>query len=687
MTTTPPRAVLSEQLESKIASRRVRSALFLTYTFDPGFFEQEILPALFDRAFSHEPAVRLIQLEEELRDRVDHVAVYYDHGALEPGATSARLDARRIPMRWPTGYFHPKVVLLLLEAPPGADEKDASPKRSLLVGIASANLTRAGWWENVEVALFEEIGQHEVSSLRSDLLELLRKVRSAAPSGTDHAALESIRSFVLGLSEPAYRSAGGVLHTRIWAGQLASATRKRAPLIDFLTGLVTPPPRLRLEVISPFVEEGEESGPLRDLIEAFEPEETRIFLPRGPDGEPRVSRATYNRIRALPGVEWATLPADLLRSGTAEQAAPRSVHAKVYRFFAARPKFELIFLGSVNLTGAAHSQGGNLEAGILLDLQPDRAPDWWLESAGGVPKRFPEAAELDEPRAGPGSALALTFHWDSGKAEALWNGSGPSPRLHLDAQGAPLFDLTALSPETPAKLTEEQAAELRRVLAFTSFLTVRIDGEDDAVILVQEEGMAAKPSILLNLSVAEILRYWAELNDTQKAALLEEHYGRLVPSLSALMPKATLGALDRESIFDTFAGIFHAFGTLERDVWRALEDGREKEAVYRILGRKHDSLPHLVERVLGADSQLDDVERYVLLLCARQLLDRLKREDPAGFAQAHRRELAELGDRVGEVAATRAALAGRIGAEGEALLDWYERWFLQRATPKAEARP
>jgi hypothetical protein len=153
------------------------------------------------------------------------------------------------------------------------------------------------------------------------------------------------------------------------------------------------------------------------------------------------------------------------------------------------------------------------------------------------------------------------------------------------------------------------------------------------------------------------------------------------------MPKAPLGLLEKRSIFDSFAGIFHAFGTLERDVWSALAAGREKEAVYRILGRKHDSLPHLVERVLGDDSQLDEVERYVLLLCARQLLDRLEREDPSGFASRNRRELAELDGRIAGVASTRAALAGRIGPEGEALLAWYERWFLRRATPKVEAGP
>ena len=114
------------------------------------------------------------------------------------------------------------------------------------------------------------------------------------------AALESIRAYLKPLSEPAYRSTGGVLHPRLWSGQDPSDGRGRATFAEFLSALVVLPRRPRLEVISPFVEEGEETGPLLDLIEALQPEEVRILLPRDAEGAPRVSRATYDRIRALP---------------------------------------------------------------------------------------------------------------------------------------------------------------------------------------------------------------------------------------------------------------------------------------------------------------------------------------------------------------------------------------------------
>lgn len=39
-----PRAVLSEHFQERMKGRRLRSAVFLTFQFDPGFFEQEVLP-------------------------------------------------------------------------------------------------------------------------------------------------------------------------------------------------------------------------------------------------------------------------------------------------------------------------------------------------------------------------------------------------------------------------------------------------------------------------------------------------------------------------------------------------------------------------------------------------------------------------------------------------------------------
>jgi len=673
-----PRAVLSEQFQQVMEGRVLKTGVFLTFRFDPGFFEQEVLPVFLDAPLSHDPNVRLIQLEDAIRDEVDHLAVYYDPGAIEPQEASAKLDVRRIPVRWSTGYFHPKNVLLLVED--AKDNEDGLREQRLLVGTLSANLTRAGWWENVEVCHVEEIAEGEKSSLRADLLKLVSRIRSASPREEEHLALEAIRRFVLRVDDRKHKTAGGVLHPRLYTGT-ADDSDAREGVPDFLKKRLLPTDlSLNLEVISPYFDDTADAGPLVKLIERFQPREVRVFLPRGPDGKALCKGAYYDAVRKLEGTAWGKLPADLLKSGPAEGAAPRTVHAKVYRFFCARPMFEALFVGSVNLTNAAHKEGGNFETGVLIQPELKRAPDWWLSVDGSRPKEFIEEGESESPGQGPGRALTLRYSWDTGEGATLWAGSGRSPALRIEAQGSPLFDLTGLPPDAWKPLAPEQAEELARVLGSTSLLTVKIEGAEDATILVQEEGMAHKPSILLTLSVADILRCWASLTPEQKAVLLEERYLELAGATSGLLAPGPLGPAPTSGIFEAFAGIFHAFGSLERDVRKALTDKRDKEAVYRLFGKKYDSLPRLLDRVLTEEKDSDPVNRYVMLLCARQLLKQVEQAFPE-FRTQHGAEFHDVEARLGASDQVRASLSFASPQERDEFLDWFEAWFLRRAEP------
>lgn len=44
-----PHAVLSEKLEELIDGRRLVAAVFITFRFDPEFFEQQVLPVFLVR--------------------------------------------------------------------------------------------------------------------------------------------------------------------------------------------------------------------------------------------------------------------------------------------------------------------------------------------------------------------------------------------------------------------------------------------------------------------------------------------------------------------------------------------------------------------------------------------------------------------------------------------------------------
>ena len=49
-------------------------------------------------------------------------------------------------------------------------------------------------------------------------------------------------------------------------------------------------------------------------------------------------------------------------------------------------------------------------------------------------------------------------------------------------------------------------------------------------------------------------------------------------------------------------------------------DLNEREAIYRLFGRKYDSLGSLLDRITGESGDGDPVDTYVMVLCARQSL-------------------------------------------------------------------
>ena len=128
--------------------------------------------------------MRLIQMEDAMRS-LDDIAVYYDRTALSQDAQPAQLDYRRIDVRRATGAFHPKLILLLVENHADDHEENTAPADlSLIVASLSANLTRAGWWENVETGHIEEILNRDYhnsrTSFRNDILTMIQRLKRVA---------------------------------------------------------------------------------------------------------------------------------------------------------------------------------------------------------------------------------------------------------------------------------------------------------------------------------------------------------------------------------------------------------------------------------------------------------------------------------------------------------------------------
>jgi hypothetical protein len=184
--------------------------------------------------------------------------------------------------------------------------------------------------------------------------------------------------------------------------------------------------------------------------------------------------------------------------------------------------------------------------------------------------------------------------------------------------------------------------------------------------------MAYRPSLLLQLSSAEILEFWSLLSAEQRTSFLEIRVGG---SLDGLPVREFSKLSSRDTLFDRFAGIYHAFGCLGRHVTAAFEEDQVAEAEARLLGARYDSLPVLLEKSLEQEDA-DPVVLYVTFLCARQLRESVEEDHPELFDDqsgpvAHLDGLLARVDRLRENI--------DLGDDGEAFFEWYEKAFLDQA--------
>lgn len=590
----PPQRVLTEALLEELGDAEVRAALFLTYQLEPPFFEDHILAPLLGIEQRGNPRVRRVMLEERLRE-MSEVLVLFDRDGLVPEGP-LRQSVRAIPVDWSKGVQHAKHVLLLIDG-------------ALIVLTASANLTRSGWWENVEVADIERVTGN--SSLRDDLLRLLdRMVELGAEASS--ATIVAMRTFLNGV-----RQSSGL--PRLWLGA--------QPLDEFLSGAL-PKPLTRLEVLAPFTEG--HAAPVARLHRTLAPRELVAWVPKDRTEQVAATQGWLDGVRALPGAHLGTLGLDRSLGKSADSL--RFVHAKVIR--ATDGHNTWLLAGSPNLSERAHAGAwsgaghANIETAIL---RSERGSDRWLEPLAKQEKvtAAPQLADSeDEPR-GHTLPVRIRFDWASQTASARADRSRSvlvGPGTQDPAQPKVLLDL-----DLNDDWRSIPAAPIQQALATSNVLTVWEAGGTPLPILVEEQGAAHRPSMVAkDLTAADILQHWALLTPAQRArhteellqssdGILDEEHG----PIRATPLKATSG----QTMFHAFAGVLHAFLMLHQRLIQALEKGQQSLVEHLVLGTRHDSLITLL-RSLEEDEHADPVYRLVTLLSAKELVEDMKARCP-----------------------------------------------------------
>lgn len=660
-------AVISGKLSELLKNRKVKAAVFTTYTFNLSFFELEVIPLLLnlnsDTLYSTDEGRRRQvgrELQKEKTQTLLPLEVFYDVKQFRKQdhryqQKSPRMEYLCHGVDLRNRAFHAKVAFILV-----CDKEWESD--CLLVGAGSNNLSYAGWWENIECQHWAEVWPEDkngywdeswyppstfLDQLRNDMESLLtlRKQHALQPDEKDDA-LGEISDFLNKCSEQEQ------YETEFAYYELNSNDLFHDRFLSFLKKSVNElfPDKYqswKLEIISPFFAKDPGNTKHRFFLEHLDGkvQEILMLLPKSQDGKALCEREYYCRIEKEESIYWAKWqPAIEENLGVTAQLW-RPLHAKIYHFYNEEQSESWVFVGSVNFTQKA--MGDNVEAGFFTRL----------EKAGPLLKCLGKKEKPEKPE-------------DFDPPEEIALGDGPEdgnsiPQIYLgydwkknrlrgktgELKGEDVFCIINIHlPEGEGRYAikdwkinneechyEGNTEALENLLKNENGSWVRVSGKwkfDNAPkyqdfpcesreyrVSLQETGWGHKPQDMAPLSIREsvqeiqeILSFYADMNPMQDMKAVENAKNKeLVSKGTAGKSLKTDDSHKMQQFLCNYAKVFRAFRGFEKKLRRDEKDENIEQIDYYLTGNAQNSLPTLINllaKILRAGDLEEDDESH-----------------------------------------------------------------------------
>lgn len=626
---------------------RIEASVFFTFTFHRHEFEEILLPDLYGLPSDGPRSVRLRLLQLQLgeaRPLVIHDArppVDLDaDGNLIPSANHARTASFRldtVPVRIQHGAcMHAKHILLRVRR-----SVDPSAEEVLIVVTTSANLTRAGWRENVELADIQVLKAGQSTSLKKGLTELVEDAEGWAQeagwsSNALPASLRSLRAFVEGLKSPQVLG-----FPQLWTGRerLDEVVAGAATSMNF--GRVR-----RLSVGAPYM--SEDARPIRRLVERLEPASVHVMRPFDHNGLPLSAEGWETAVSEIEGREQKASIHPLLDYDPKPKDRPgRTTHLK-WILVQNRTK-GLLVLGSPNLStqafGPHREPGRNYETAVLLEAPPGLRllSETGLKPHGGETSPFLKL-DPNNSTAGKAPAFHLVYDWAAPEVKRVrLVGDCPKQELRLRELGTEADEQLTLE---GALLGPACADLVRRALDKGLTLVEVVEPGTSPplyVHIVEVNQIYAPPRSSFRLSIDQYLRYAiaAGLGDWAAVEREADEADRLIAEQDESIGP---GKAERPSItLDRPILIIQAVMLLEIGIRAALEKNEPATVERLMLDRHGISLRRMVDLHLPSaqggqpdegeegEDQVSEVDRLVgqliCWLCVKSALGEFKDYD------------------------------------------------------------
>ena len=670
-------AVITERLLELISERTVQAALFTTYTFEPDFFELEVIPLLLDRniGYSQDERVKRFMVRENLREASLPIDVYYDLPTFRlSGDCSPEMEYLCHGVNLGNRAFHGKVNMILL------NDRNTG-EQSLLLGAGSNNLTRSGWWDNIECQHWEEIKSGAVSrkfiNLVKEDIEFLYQYR-ATSSPNQSSAIDLIEQFLT-------TCRGSNSAPQVYYYGLNSKQRYSSFFQFIRESPISQQRNWKLEIISPFFANDVENREHEKFYD-LGVEKILLLLPFDEFRNALCKGEYFENIWREKKIRWAEWEEEIGNAIGLNGESYRRLHAKLLHFTDRQQSW--IFTGSINFTYKALHD--NVEAGFLVQLDKPGsllkpiADDSQIEIIPELTEEIPGIFVSEEQREIP--ELHLCFNWVS---KQLVGRTAPYRKYEieiLNAENNPVIYPWEVRYEESTYLGGNTNG-LENLLKNGSLVNVR--GRDIKkksrpefsahLVLLQQIGWTHKPLNLPNLSASQILAIYAGMSlERRQLMLIDSKIRELV--LSTQGGELSLHSDNQiiEQFFCEYAEIFNAFNKFKKLLNQAVNDGRTTQVDYYLTGAGVDSLPTLISRTLGEDREhepLNNVTCYLILLSAKEIYSDRKFVDQPNV----RKERNKLLKKIRRIkSGNRLILENDTPERRNKFFRWYENEFFER---------
>ena len=608
--------VISEQLTNQINNRKVLAAAFTTFTFEPDFFELDVIPLLLESGipYSSDDRVKTFQVREALRESGIELEVFYDLPVFRQSAeTSPSMEYLCHGIKHNGGVFHAKNNYILVQ------DKETN-SLSLLFSAGSNNLSRTGWWENIEVQHWEEVNNQQPIAFIQQLLADIDYLLGKRSSLNKQSALDEIRDYLTQLS-------GGKDAKPVYYFGLSGGNSFNRFLDEIKHQTLTTTDDWTLEIISPFFAENNENQLHTDFLKNFGVRDIVMLLPRDQENIALCEQAYYQHINKSDNINWGKWSSKITKSLGISGDLFRHIHAKIFHFYNARKAW--VFVGSVNFSYKA--MNANIETGFFVKLdnvEPllDAYPDDEQIERFQIPLELEPSDNKEKDQINL-PELHISYDWVNKKL------SGHTAKENT-------FEININSPEGAAivkswLLTETESIydndtkPLEELLRQGSLIVINgADAESktpflEHKILLQQTGWSHKPIDLPNLTLEQILSIYAGMSTERRLMLLiNAQVKQLV--LKNMGGEISVDEADvfTEQFFCEYAEIFNAFRALKTRLLTSLENKEFVQMDYYLTGAGMDSLPQLTKRSCENEQDgFNGVTSYLLLLSAKELYD------------------------------------------------------------------